>query len=190
MLDRPNLAVATGCVVTRLNTRPGRCTGISYVRDGVAADAAVDARAGGEAILAAGAIGSPHLLLRSGIGPAGALRELGIDPVADLPGVGENLQDHPTAKICCATPAPVPPSRYNYGETYAALRSDLAGEVPDLHLFPILLPLPPAAGYEPPAAGFLLVAGAITPDSRGTVRLASAAPPADRPGLPDRRGRA
>lgn len=48
-------------------------------------------------ILAAGAIGSPHLLLRSGIGAAGGLRALGIDPVADLPGVGANLQDHPTA---------------------------------------------------------------------------------------------
>jgi choline dehydrogenase len=177
VLDRPNLTVATGCVVTRLTTRAGRCAGVSYVRDGVAAGAVVDARAGGEVILAAGAIGSPHLLLRSGIGPAGALRALGIDPVADIPGVGENLQDHPTAKVCYATPAPPPASRYNYGETYAALRSDLAGEVPDLHLFPILLPLPPVAGYEPPAAGFLLVAAAMTPDSRGTVRLASAAAP-------------
>jgi hypothetical protein len=50
--------------------------------------------------------------------------------VADLPAVDENLQDHPTAKVCCVTPAPLPASRYNYGETYAALRSDLAGEVP------------------------------------------------------------
>jgi choline dehydrogenase len=180
-LGRPNLDVATGCVVTGLNTRHGRCTGVSYVRDGVTVDAVVDApaggsaggSAGGEVILAAGAIGSPYLLLRSGIGPARSLRALGIDPVADLPGVGENLQDHPTAKVCCVTPAPPPASRYNYGETYAALRSDLAGEVPDLHLFPILLPLPPGAGFAPPAAGFLLVAAAMTPDSRGTVRLAS-----------------
>jgi choline dehydrogenase len=135
-------------------------------------------------ILAAGAIGSPYLLLRSGIGPAGALRALGIDPVADLPGVGENLQDHPIAKVCCATTAALPASRYNYGETYAALRSDLAGEVPDLHLFPILLPLPPGAGFPPPAAGFLLVAAAMTPDSRGTVRLASPqAPPLIDPGF-------
>ncbi len=73
-------------------------------------------------------------------------------------------------------PAPLPASRYNYGETYAAVRSDLADEVPDLHLFPILLPLPPAAGFEPPAAGFLLVAAAMTPDSRGTVRLAASWP--------------
>jgi choline dehydrogenase len=178
-LGRPNLDVVTGCVVTRLNTRHGRCTGVSYVRDGSAA-----ASAGGEVILAAGAIGSPYLLLRSGIGPAGPLRALGIDPVADLPGVGENLQDHPTAKVCYATSVPPPASRYNHGETYAALRSDLAGEVPDLHLFPILLPLPPGAGFAPPAAGFLLVAAAMTPDSRGTVRLASPdAPPLIDPGF-------
>jgi choline dehydrogenase len=191
VLGRPNLAVAAGRVVTRLNTRDGRCTGVSHVRDGVAADALADAAAGGEVILAAGAIGSPHLLLRSGIGPAGDLRALGIDPVADLAGVGANLQDHPTAKVCCVTPAPPPASRYNYGETYAALRSDLAGDVPDLHLFPILLPLPPAAGYEPPAAGFLLVAAAMTPDSRGTVRLAAAdgAPLIDPGFLTDEGGR-
>jgi choline dehydrogenase len=185
-LGRPNLDVATGSVVTGLNTRHGRCTGVSYVRDGVAG-----ASVGGEVILAAGAIGSPYLLLRSGIGPAGPLRALGIDPVADLPGVGENLQDHPTAKVCCATPAAPPASRYNYGETYAALRSDLAGEVPDLHLFPILLPLAPGAGFAPPAAGFLLVAAAMTPDSRGTVRLAAPeAPPLIDPGfLTDEGGR-
>jgi choline dehydrogenase len=173
VLGRANLVVVTDAEVTRLNVRHGQCTGVSYVRDGVVFD--VPAR--GEVILAAGAIGSPCLLLRSGIGPAAGLRALGIDPVADLPGVGENLQDHPTAKVCCATPAPPPVSRYNYGETYTALCSDLAGQVPDLHLFPILLPLPPAAGYEPPAAGFLLVAAVMTPDSRGTVRLAAAGGP-------------
>jgi choline dehydrogenase len=58
-------------------------------------------------------------------------------------------------------------------------------------LFPILLPLPPAAGYEPPAAGFLLTAAAMTPDSRGTVRLAAAdGPPLIDPGfLTDEGGR-
>jgi choline dehydrogenase len=176
VLDRPNLTVTTGAEVTRLDVRHGRCTGVSYVRDGVVSDAS----ASGEVILAAGAIGSPCLLLRSGIGPA-----------SGLPGVGQNLQDHPTAKVCCATPAPPPVSRYNFGETYAALRSDLASEVPDLHLFPILLPLPPVAGFEPPAAGFLLVAAAMTPDSRGTVRLAAPdAPPLIDPGfLTDEGGR-
>jgi len=186
-LDRPNLTVAAGAEVTRLNLRHGRCTGITYTRDGMV----FDAPARGEVILAAGAIGSPCLLLRSGLGPAAGLRELGINPVADLAGVGANLQDHPTAKVCCATPASPPVSQYNYGETYTALCSDLAGEVPDLHLFPILLPLRPAAGYEPPAAGFLLVAAVMTPDSRGTVRLAAAdGPPLIDPGfLTDEGGR-
>jgi choline dehydrogenase-like flavoprotein len=171
VLDRPNLTVTADAEVTRLDVRHGRCRGVSYVRAGAAALAAVPAS--GEVILAAGAIGSPCLLLRSGIGPA-----------SGLPGVGQNLQDHPTAKVCCATPVPPPVSRYNFGETYAALRSDLAGEVPDLHLFPILLPLPPVAGFEPPAAGFLLVAAAMTPDSRGTVRLAAPdAPPLIDPGF-------
>jgi choline dehydrogenase len=86
---RPNLTVTAGAEVTRLSLRRGRCTGVSYVRDGVVADALAE----GEVILAAGAIGSPCLLLRSGIGPA-----------SSLPGVGQNLQDHPTAKVCWATP--------------------------------------------------------------------------------------
>ena len=102
--------------------------------------------------MCAGAVGSPQLLLLSGIGPAAQLRALGIDPVADLPGVGENLQDHPVAMACYATPAPLPRSRYNHGEIYAALRSPLAGAWPDLHLFPILLPAAPA-GRQPPGRG-------------------------------------
>ena len=69
-------------------------------------------------------------------------------------------------------PRPLPVSRYNHGEVYAALRSERAGTCPDLHLFPILLPLAPA-GCQPPAAGFALVAAVVAPDSRGCVRLAA-----------------
>jgi choline dehydrogenase len=165
--DRPNLAVQAGCRVTGLLVRDGRCTGVRYLRDGTPAQA----RTAGEVIVCAGAVGSPQLLLLSGIGPAGQLRALGIDPVADLPGVGENLQDHPIALACYATPAPLRRSRYNHGEVYAALRGELAGACPDLHLFPILLPTAPA-GCPPPAAGYALVAAAVAPDSRGWVRLA------------------
>ena len=125
--------------------------------------------------MCAGAAGSPQLLLLSGIGPAGQLRALGISPVADLPAVGENLQDHPVVLACYATPGPLPRSRYNHGEVYAALRSELAGDRPDLHLFPILLPVAPA-GYPAPPAGFALVAAVVAPDSRGCLRLASADP--------------
>jgi choline dehydrogenase len=89
-LDRPNLLVETGCLVTRLHVERGRCTGVRYLRDGVSAAAQVC----GEVIVCAGAVGSPQLLMLSGIGPARQLRGLGIDPVADIPSVGENLQDH------------------------------------------------------------------------------------------------
>jgi len=151
--------------------RDSRCTGVSYRHGGEPAEA----HTAGEVIVCAGAVGSPHLLLLSGIGPAARLRALGIEPAADLPGVGSNLQDHPIALTCYATPEPLPRSQYNHGETYAALRSQLAGTCPDLHLFPILLPLAPE-GCKPPDAGFALVAAVVAPDSRGTVQLAAADP--------------
>ena len=171
-MGRPNLTVYPGCVATGLQVRDGRCTGVSYLHDG----APTQAHASGEVIVCAGAVGSPHLLLLSGIGPAKQLRDLGIDPAADLPGVGHNLQDHPVALACYATPEPLPRSRYNHGEVYAALRSPRAGACPDLHLFPILLPAAPA-GRQPPPAGYALVASVVAPDSRGTVQLATADPP-------------
>ena len=170
-MGRPNLTVYPGCVVTGLQVPDGRCTGVSYLRDGASAQA----RAAGEVIVCAGAVGSPHLLLLSGIGPARQLRDLGIDPAADLPGVGHNLQDHPVALACYATPEMLPRSRYNHGEMYAALRSPLAGPYPDLHLFPILLPAAPA-GRQPPPAGYALAASVVAPDSRGTVQLVTADP--------------
>ena len=84
-------------------------------------------------------------------------------------GVGY-LQDHPIVMASYATAAPLGRSAYNHGEMYAALRSPLARTHPDLHLFPILLPLAPA-GCQPPATGFALVAAVVAPDSRGSVRL-------------------
>ena len=171
VLDRPNLVIKTGCLVTRLHVEHGRCTGVSYLRDG----APPRTQAGGEVVVCAGAVGSPQLLMLSGIGPANQLRGLGIDPVAGIAAVGANLQDHPVAMVSYATPEPLPASRYNHGEVYAALRSGHAGAYPDLHLFPILLPLAPA-GCQPPAAGYALVAAVVAPASRGWVRLASADP--------------
>jgi len=168
---RPNLTIQPGCLVTGLQVRHGRCTGVSYLRDGAPAQAST----ADEVIVCAGTVGSPQLLMLSGIGPAGQLRALGIDPVADIGGVGGNLQDHPVVLVCYATASPLPRSRYNHGEVYAALRSELAGAWPDLHLFPILLPVAPA-GCQPPAAGYALVAAAVAPDSRGSVWLASPDP--------------
>lgn len=180
-LDRPNLTVATGCLVTGLLIDHGQCTGVRFIRDGQPEKA----QAAREVIMAAGAIGSPQLLLLSGIGPAAELRRLGIEVTADLPGVGANLQDHPLVYTSHAATEPLPVSEYNNGEAYAALRSELAGLWPDLHLFPILLPLAPPRS-QPPAAGFVLCASVMAPDSRGSVTLAAAdplAPPAIDPGF-------
>jgi choline dehydrogenase len=178
---RRNLEIRTGCLATHLIIRHGRCTGVSYVHDG----AAGEARADGDVIVCAGAIGSPRLLMLSGIGPAGRLKALSITPVADLPAVGENLQDHPVVMASYRSAVALPASRGNHGELYASLRSALAGEVPDLQLFPILLPVAPP-GQQAPPSGFALVAAVMAPDSRGTVRLSSAdpdAPPLIDPGF-------
>ena len=91
-LARANLTLRTDCRVTRILVENGRAVGVEY-REGAGGGLTV-ARAGQEVIVAAGAIGSPRLLLLSGIGPADELREVGVDVVHDLPGVGKNLQDH------------------------------------------------------------------------------------------------
>lgn len=88
--SRPNLTVLTGTQARRLTVEGGRVTGAELMRGG----SSMRARAGREVILACGSIGSPRLLLLSGIGPAEHLREVGVEAVHDLPGVGENLQDH------------------------------------------------------------------------------------------------
>jgi choline dehydrogenase len=173
MLGNSNVVVETACLATKISVTHGRCTGVSYVRDGAPAVASCS----GEVVLCAGAIGSPQLLMLSGIGPAGQLRSLGIGLVADLADVGQNLQDHPIAVTSYATENALPASQYNHGEMYAALRSGLGGTYPDLHLFPILLPLAPP-GNEPPPTGYALVASVVAPESRGSVQLASADPQA------------
>ena len=91
---RENLTIMTGCHVERLiieqSAHGALCRGVEFTGGGRAFRA--DARR--ETVLAAGAIGSPQILLLSGVGPAGALHQHGIAPIVDAPGVGENLQDH------------------------------------------------------------------------------------------------
>ncbi|MCF3974543.1 GMC family oxidoreductase [Paracoccus salsus] len=87
---RPNLRIETHAQVARLTVRGRRVTGVEFTQNGRSRQA----RAAGEVILAAGAINSPSILELSGIGQAERLAGLGIAPVHDLPGVGENLQDH------------------------------------------------------------------------------------------------
>jgi choline dehydrogenase len=88
--SRPNLKVLTGAQATRIAFEGRRAVGLHFRQDGGEAYAGVR----GELLLASGAIGSPHLLQLSGIGPGELLREHGIPVVHELEGVGANLQDH------------------------------------------------------------------------------------------------
>jgi choline dehydrogenase len=88
--SRPNLTIATHAYATKLILENRTARGVGYVRDGQERQAF----AGREVILAGGVYNSPQLLMLSGIGPADHLRELGIEPVLDLPGVGRNLSEH------------------------------------------------------------------------------------------------
>jgi len=89
-LARPNLTLVTGALVRRVVFDGRRAAGVEYAAGGQA----LVARAAGEVIVTAGAIGSPKLKMLSGVGPAAHLRQHGISVVADLPGVGSNLTDH------------------------------------------------------------------------------------------------
>jgi len=90
VLSRPNLRLETGVHVERVTLQTGRATGVVFSRG----PERYAATAEGEVVLSAGAVVSPKLLELSGIGDAERLRQLGIAVAADLPGVGENLQDH------------------------------------------------------------------------------------------------
>ncbi|MEA2268287.1 MAG: choline dehydrogenase, partial [Solirubrobacteraceae bacterium] len=104
VMDRPNLDVRTGAMVTRIRFQGTRAIGVDYSPWNRRGIEAVDA---GEVILCGGAINSPQLLQLSGVGNADDLRALGVPVVADAPGVGENLQDHLEVYIQYASKLPV-----------------------------------------------------------------------------------
>jgi choline dehydrogenase len=89
-MRRPNLTVETGALATRVMLEGTRAVGVEYARGG----RVQQARAAREVLLAGGVFNTPQLLMLSGIGDAEHLREVGIEPAVDVPGVGRNLQDH------------------------------------------------------------------------------------------------
>ncbi|MFJ9179444.1 GMC family oxidoreductase [Streptomyces sp. NPDC102360] len=100
---RPNLTLLTGALVGRVVLEQGRASGVRVVERG----SSRVIRARREVVLCGGTYNSPQLLMRSGIGPAEHLRELGVQPEVDLPGVGANLQEHPAAPVLFDVKAPV-----------------------------------------------------------------------------------
>jgi len=96
-LKRPNLETRTGAHITKIQIEDGRAVGVEYVQDNV--KKAVRLGEGGEVLLAAGAVGSPHLLQLSGVGDRAELEAKGVPCQVDLPAVGKHLRDHPAANV-------------------------------------------------------------------------------------------
>ncbi len=111
----------------------------------------------------------------SGIGPAAHLRAVGVDVVADLPGVGANLHDHPLAVVIYAAARPIPPGQNNHGEVFAAVRTAAGLSAPDIQVFLMDVPFHPP-WLPGPAAGYTIAFATLHPHSRGSVRLANADP--------------
>ncbi|NAZ74253.1 oxidoreductase [Kineococcus sp. T13] len=172
VLDSPALEVVTGAHVHRLLLEGGRVVGLEYEVGG-----RLVRQQAGRIVLSAGAIGSPRLLLLSGIGPAAELEAVGVRPVLDLPGVGKNLHDHFLSPVIFATGREIAPPAggASVTQTHLFARSRPELEVPDTQPIHFSVPM-----YEPwmqgPSSGFSLMAGLIRPHSRGELRLSGSSP--------------
>lgn len=171
--NRRNLTVRTGARSHRLLIENGRCRGVIYERDGTLHTA----RADSEVIVSAGAIGSPHLLLLSGIGPADDLNRLGIRVNADLPGVGRNLHDHLLTFVIHEASRDIPPPQHNVLEAHLFAKSDPRLTVPD-HQPLLMCNAPPLPALEIPPNAYGVAPGIIRPLSRGELKLTADDPQA------------
>jgi choline dehydrogenase len=168
-MDRPNLTVLTGALVTRLMLDHNRATGVEFSYEGTIHRVG----AGSEVVLSLGAIHTPKVLMQSGIGDHAELQGLGIPVVQHLPGVGQNLQDHPRFGCVWEYQQPLP-ARNNGSESTYFWKSDPGLDTPDLQTcqaeFPLSSP-ETAARYDVPEFGWTLFAGVVRPKSRGHIRL-------------------
>ncbi|MEO0899775.1 MAG: GMC family oxidoreductase N-terminal domain-containing protein [Bacteroidota bacterium] len=170
-LDRPNLEVQTLAAAQKLIMEGNQCKGVAYKKEGEV----MQAHASKEVILSAGAIGSPQLLLLSGIGNAEDLKAHGIESIVDLPGVGQNLHDHLLVSVIFEASQPIPPPQANLLEAQLFWKSREGMIVPDLQ--PLFMGLPYySPGFEGPENAFTLCAGLIRPVSRGELKLNSSNP--------------
>ena len=191
----PKLTIITGAQVDRIVVENGRAVGLAYREKG----RRMTARASREVLIAAGTYNSAKLMMLSGFGAADELRAFGIEPVADLPGVGQNLQDHHEIPLIMAAKG-----RYGYfGEERGlrALRNGLqyllfnsgpvtttgveaclfydpdGGERPTIQLYCVpIVYLDRDLTSAEPTFGMTLTSCLLRPKARGTVRLRSANP--------------
>lgn len=205
-LGRPNLQVITNALTTRvltetLNGRP-HAVGVDYRPEkGRGALQTLRLKPDGEVLLSAGAFGSPQLLMLSGIGPADHLREHGIGLVHDLPGVGENLHDHPDVVMVVDAPKVTDlfglsltgavnmlkgifewrsrrsgPLTTNFAEAGGFIKSAPDEAIPDLQLHFVVGKLVDHGRKTVFGHGYSCHVCLLRPRSRGTLRLASADP--------------
>ena len=190
-MTRPNLTVRTGALTTRVLTESGRATGVEYRCGG----RLHTVRADREVVLSGGAINTPQLLMLSGIGPADHLREVGVDVVHDLPGVGSGLQDHPLVPVVWTVrsgtslrlaESPVNLARWkalgrgpltsNLAEAGLYTRSTPEQPEPDLQFHFLPVKFWKQAEVDPDAEAFSALSVLVRVHSRGSVRLRSADP--------------
>ena len=188
---RPNLTVRPGALTTRVLVSGGRATGVEYRSGG----RVHTARAEREVVLSGGAINSPQLLMLSGIGPADHLREVGVDVVHDLPGVGAGLQDHPLVPVVwnvrsgkslrlAETPLNLAmwkaagrgPLTSNLAEAGLFTRSFPELPEPDLQFHFLPVKFWKQAEIDPDVEAFSALDVLVRVHSRGSVRLRSADP--------------
>jgi len=174
-LDRPNLTLLLNTNVTKVVFNGDRASGVEIV----GAYGARGVSATREVILAAGTIHSPQLLMLSGVGDAAQLRKLGIKPVANLQGVGQNLQDHVLVSgVVYQYKGKMPdrPVDSDAVEAEVYLSSGIDSHSSDINLvleqLPIATPEAAARFGAPPKEGFTIAPALIQPTSRGHVRLA------------------
>jgi len=193
---RPNLAVETNAQATRVLFEHGRASAVEYRRGG----GTHAARARSEVILAAGALQSPQLLLLSGVGPGAHLAAFGVPVVHDLPGVGENLQDHLQLRLLFRCSKPITTNDdlaswwrslkiglkwlltrkgplaigINQGGLFTRVMPQSAS--PDIQFHFATLSADMAGAKPHPFPGFTMSVCQLRPSSRGRVRLASRDP--------------
>ncbi|MDH5676275.1 MAG: GMC family oxidoreductase N-terminal domain-containing protein [Myxococcales bacterium] len=197
--ERANLTVETHALVDRIGFDGKRAAAVHYVANG----RAVEARVAREVVLCGGAIGSPQVLLRSGVGPADELRGAGIEVAHDLPGVGKNLQDHLMAfvshEVVTDATVSVQPlallgwlGRYLFSrrgplaatpaQSGGFVRTTDAVKIPDLQFHFLSTGAMDEAldeiNYDPRGRACALVPTLLYPKSRGEVRIPSADPQA------------
>jgi choline dehydrogenase len=172
-MDRPNLTVLTGALVTRVLIEDNRAVGVEFLHEG----AIRRIMAGCETVLSLGAIHTPKVLMQSGIGDAHELIPAGIAVAQHLPGVGRNFQDHILVPCVWEYRTPLPP-RNSGGEATFFWKSDPSLPTPDLQAFVAEFPVltPEVAHFAPPPGSWSLLASLVRPGSRGRLRLTGPRP--------------